>query len=502
MSERNEQLGRRKFLEMGVAAGVTTAGASWPGLGVAQMAHPHEGSLDYLDRNQYIHNMELLNVFMPGEPREGKMQMMAIGDRRLLFQGAWVPGSPSLILDVTDPMSPTIVNDREWFTGDQGNFSNRQFQLAYNTERRRWILMNGYSGSTGLKGVRFLDATDPTDIQLLSEWSCDQGDPTREEQGGSGTHRNYYDGGRYAYLDTHPDDSYSHYETGRTDGVQIIDVSNPSRPTFTANWMIPGTHESESDTYRMWEEWGDNTSFTGLHGGFYVPRKVEDGGRYSYSTWGSFGLLIHDVSDPARPRLVGRWDTEYNGGAGIPFHATDVSKVDRGFVVVTPEPFQADCYETWHDGFIVDVRDPARPRHLATLPVPKPPPEAPFTDFCNRRGRFGAHNPPHQKAPGRPDPNFYGLCYFTGGLQCYDVTFPGEPRIAAYFVPALGGTFDDVRSYFRGTDNVFVEWDRKLIWAATNSGLYVLSTPMLGEPILDAMPVTEWSLPGLNEGHP
>ena len=93
------------------------------------------------------------------------------------------------------------------------------------------------------------------------------------------------------------------------------------------------------------------------------------------------------------------------------------------------------------------------------------------------------------------------MCYFTGGLQCYDVTFPGEPRIAAYFVPALGGTFDDVRSYYRGTDNVFVEWDRRLIWAATNSGLYLLSTPMLGEPILEAMPVAEWSLPGLNEGH-
>ncbi len=95
MSGRNDRLGRRKFLEMGVATGVAAAGASWPGRGIAQLAHPHEGSLDYLDRNQYIHNMELLNVFMPGEPREGKMQMMAIGDRRLLFQGAWIPGSPS-----------------------------------------------------------------------------------------------------------------------------------------------------------------------------------------------------------------------------------------------------------------------------------------------------------------------------------------------------------------------------------------------------------------------
>jgi hypothetical protein len=84
MREGNDRLGRRKFLEMSVATGAAAAGASWPGLGIAQLAHPHESSLDYLDRNQYIHNMELLNVFMPGEPREGKMQMMAIGDRRLV----------------------------------------------------------------------------------------------------------------------------------------------------------------------------------------------------------------------------------------------------------------------------------------------------------------------------------------------------------------------------------------------------------------------------------
>jgi hypothetical protein len=49
-------------------------------------------------------------------------------------------------------------------------------------------------------------------------------------------------------------------------------------------------------------------------------------------------------------------------------------------------------------------------------------------------------------------------------------------------------------------DNVFIEWDRNIIWTATDTGLYALSCPNLGKPILDPMPVTEWSLDKLNEG--
>jgi len=50
-------------------------------------------------------------------------------------------------------------------------------------------------------------------------------------------------------------------------------------------------------------------------------------------------------------------------------------------------------------------------------------------------------------------------------------------------------------------DHIRVEWDRRLIWAGTDTGVYLLSTPHLGEAIVDRMPVTEWCLPGSNIGH-
>jgi len=43
--------------------------------------------------------------------------------------------------------------------------------------------------------------------------------------------------------------------------------------------------------------------------------------------------------------------------------------------------------------------------------------------------------------------------------------------------------------------------DRNIIYALTNTGIYLLSAPALGKPNFDAMPVKAWALPHLNRGH-
>jgi len=35
-----------------------------------------------------------------------------------------------------------------------------------------------------------------------------------------------------------------------------------------------------------------------------------------------------------------------------------------------------------------------------------------------------------------------------------------------------------------------------------NNGLYLLSSPDLGDPVVEPLRVSEWSLEGLNAGHP
>jgi hypothetical protein len=499
---------RRDFMKLGAAGGLALAGPA------DANRHPHvrPTALPYLDRNMYRKNTDVLALFDPGEERGSKMQMMTVGERRYLFNRRDV-------LDVTDPVKPVVVNKHAYASG--------QIQLAFNRKVGKWILMTGHGSmgtfstpkwphgkydnpdlikrnleQKGLRGVRFYDASDPTKLVLMSEWSCDQGDPKREVQTGSGVHRSYYDGGQYAYLDSAPDNSFTNLEAWfryYTNGVQIIDVSNPAQPKFVANWWIPGQRKEEDEAYRKWPEYGDKTSFTGLHGPMYVPKRVEDGGKYGYSGFGSFGMFIHDLSDIRKPRVVGRFNPPKKIGA-IPFHTIDIARLDRGFIIANPEVLNPDCNEDYQPTYVVDVRDPANPREIAQLPVPVTPSDAPYKDFCDKRGRFGPHNPPHMKAPGRPDPNFTAYSFFNAGLQLYDIRDPRKPQNSGYFIPPQPGSLDDYLSYPRDTDAVFIEWDRKLMWVGTGSGLYLVTSPLLGKPVLQAMAVKEWSLPGLNAG--
>jgi hypothetical protein len=475
--------------------------------------HPREDSLTYLDQATYIRNMAI-RAHLGGENRRWKMQMMADGERRYLFQGGIPKGD---VIDVTDPLNPVVINEDA--------FEGRQIQLAYNSEIEKWILMTGaapplirataeyphgkYDDPTayarvkdyeGLRGVRFYDATDPRDIRLLSEFSTDLGDPSRTLQTGGGTHRDYYDGGKYAYLDAAPDDSFTHQESPvrvHSHAVMIVDISDPEKPKHTSTWWVPGQREDEQKEYQAWREHGDQNSFTGLHGAFYVPQKVENGGTVSVSPWGSLGVLIHDLSDINEPKLLGRFQASYKLGA-IAFHSVDVSRMDRGFVIGAPETLNPDCNEPYHNTYIIDVSDPTNPSELSTLPVPQPPEEAPYENFCQKRGRFGPHNAPHVKAPGKADPNFTCYTFFNAGLQCYDISDPRYPFISSYFIPPQGGSIDDPTSFTRNTDNVFIEWDRKLIWTATDTGLYLLTTPEMGDPILGPTEVSKWNLPELN----
>lgn len=508
-------LRRRDFIRMSAASGCAIAGTGLPGRLLAnQHPHPHPGSIGELDRKLYIDNMEVHGHLFPGVKRNDEIEMMAIGERRFLFQ-------QTAVIEVTNPIEPKVLSEGT-YVGDG------DIQLAFNQSLGKWILITSadvastsshpgaFNGkyddpsliekviqTRGLRGVRIYDATDPADIRLLSKWSCDRLDPEREIQTGSGAAHNFYSGGKYAYLDAGFDNSFTHMESPiryYTNGVQTIDLTDPARPAFVSNWWVPGQRLGEEAAYRKWREYGDRLSFTCKNGGFFVPKKIEDGGRYAYSTWGAFGFFIHDVSDPARPEVVGKFVPPYLPG-GIQMYATDVNRLDRGFVVANPETLNPDCNQPWHDAYVLDVRDPARPREVGRLPVPEPPPDAPYDDFCNKRGRFGLRTPQNQKAPGRPDPNFSCYAYFIAGAQCFDLSDPAHPEITASFIPPQGGDLETWNSYNRTVDIVFVEWDRKLIWVGSDTGLYLVSTPALGKPVLAPMKVDEWSLPGLNEGH-
>ena len=69
-----------------------------------------------------------------------------------------------------------------------------------------------------------------------------------------------------------------------------------------------------------------------------------------------------------------------------------------------------------------------------------------------------------------------------GGLQIFDVRDPQNITVGAQFVPPMGLKIDDDMA--APVHGIFVEWDRNIIWLFANHGIYAVSTPLLGEPVV------------------
>ncbi|MHB1205661.1 MAG: hypothetical protein ACYCZX_08855, partial [Rhodospirillaceae bacterium] len=173
----------------------------------------------------------------------------------------------------------------------------------------------------------------------------------------------------------------------------------------------------------------------------------------------------------------------------------------QNLVIGVFEALEGDCREPFHTCYVVDVKDPKNPRIIGLFPRPMPDPKAPYADFCMARGRFSAHNIQAWVAPGQARPDLVALTYFNAGLRIYDISDPTQPKEVAYFVPPRDGEIGDYATWRRGTtENVFIEWDRNLIWVATHEGVYCMSAPFLGKPVLEPKAVARWTVPHVNVG--
>jgi hypothetical protein len=148
-------------------------------------------------------------------------------------------------------------------------------------------------------------------------------------------------------------------------------------------------------------------------------------GSRAYATWWDAGVFILDVSDVARPREIAHlaFPEDESGctHSALPLPGRDV-------LVVTDESIAANCNEITKHVRVVDISDEKAPRVVARFPRPE-------GDYCERGGRFGPHNV-HEMRPGSfQSDSIVHLTYFNAGLRIYDVSDPGDPREIAYFEP-------------------------------------------------------------------
>lgn len=494
---------------VGVSLGAQKTGIM-PGGGKVPFRLPL-GALDYLDKNQYLSNMEV-HAHLPGvsfSSGEPLIVMWARGRQRLLPAGGG-------FLDISEGKKPVLIRTGETRVGGA---------VAYNRTLKKWIMMTSagrpLTGANpnnphgqyheelrqkvlnyqGLRGIRTYDVTDPAKPVLLQEFSTGAR--------GGGTHHNFYDGGKYAYLDAGWDDDLRMENAQRpsSNGIMIVDMSDPTNIKEVSRWWVPGQRVGEEEEYKKYWFAGDQSSWTGCHGGMTVPKRVEGGGTVGYAGFGHFGLFTFDLSDIRNPKPISRFQADFESLGGIPYHTVYPVVSDaqhprlQNIVIGVPETVEPDCREPYKVVQVIDMRNPRNPRLIGWLPRPKAPKDAPYADFCLARGRFGWHNTQAWVAPGAPRPEMLAVTAFNAGIRLFDLSDPTQPKEAAWLVPARDGDIEKYETWFRGTsESVFVEWDRNLIWLATHDGTYCLSSPALGKPIFEPRKIDRWSVPHVNAG--
>ena len=509
---------RRDLLKTAAGALLAGAGASiapdvsaqvtgtMPGGGTVPLRMP-ECALDYLDQNQYISNMEIHAHVQPASGGGEPWPMWARGAQRIL--------TGNRMLDVTDPKKPVLID------------SNAGGTLAYATNLKKWILVRasqpGITAPTpqyprgkyhkeyadqvinreGLRGFQTFDATDITTPVQLAEYATD---PT-----GGGCTGPFYDGSQYAYFPCAFDDSFMVQETSEriwTYALLIMDLSDPAKPKEVSRWWVPGSRKGEEEEYKKYMFANDQSSSTFLKNYPIVPKRVEEGGNIMYGGWGHYGLIVQDLTDITKPKVWSRLTHPLEGMGGIPWHTCFPVLADaahpqlQGMMVAVPEALESDCREPWRTAYVVDIKDKTKPRIISLFPRPMPDPQAPYSDFCCARGRFMFHNPQTWVAPGAAKPNLMITAFQNAGVRVFDISDPTDPKEVAYFVGTRApGDINDWHSWRRsGCTSVFVEWDRNLIWALTHEGVYCLSCPALGKPVLEPRRVERWSVPHINVG--
>lgn len=305
------------------------------------------------------------------------------------------------VVDVTDPAKPQVVqfikgpeNTATWQIDLQGN------KMITGLEHRtKFPNFGGDSTRPQPEGVIIWDITDP--IQPKQEGVF--------QTGGTGTHRNFYNGGKYMHL--------AAGMPGFTGNIYlIVDISDPSRPKEAARWWVK-------------EQKGGADPDLSLHGPPYII------GDKAFLPYGSAGLIILDIHDLQNIRELGRLDFSppFHNKFGV--HGV-LPLPDKGIAYVNSEDISYGKGPA-HQAAIVDISDLANPFLLSVLPIPTPPTGSAYSNFHEKGGWSGPHNMnqlQHNPAVQKQDSLFY-LAHFNAGLRIYNVADKRLPKEIGWFLP-------------------------------------------------------------------
>lgn len=343
--------------------------------------------------------------------------------------------------------------------------------LAVNEERWR----SGTDTQASYHGVSFYDVADPAHPIFLSRWQAPVSDSVNghlPDSGGS-HHFNFKNQGQPGYQ-TNLNDRYLFLGTeykGYIDKILVIlDVRDPRHPVEAAKWHIPGQKTPEEDAQRNWVHQrnfsnpirtdgatGKVTKSVGMH---YAAVY----GNIAYLAYHQAGLVILDVQDIKKPKLLSRLDYLVPGfdDPTMPesMKRFDLDKTAYGSAhsakLVPGRPsllWLTDEYFSCPYGHLrmIDVADPKKPRIISHFLYPENTACDPASPGKTAYpARFPRRGPSSHIGNGRADGllflAWYGMC-----ARVIDIKDPYHPVEAAHYTyqidankPAFAGcdTYD------------------------------------------------------------
>ncbi len=296
---------------------------------------------------------------------------------------------------------------------------------------------------TWTAGMKVYDIKDPANPREIGFMEVD----------GVGLHRIWYTGGRWAYA--------SAMIEGFSDFIFItIDMQDPTRPKEAGRWWIPGMNLAAGEK----PSWDPRWRY-GLH------HPIVNGDT-AFCAWRDGGMVILDVADRSKPRLVSHtnWSPPFQGGTH-----NCLPLPDRDLIVVLDESVLPSRQDGVKNIWVFDGRDLANPVSISTVPQPDGKVEG--ADYIAKGGNFGPHNLYENRPDAFVSSDLVFATMHNAGIRVYDIAKQYRPEEVAALVPPAPARVVDTRPgqprVIQNAD-VFVDSNRLLYATDNNGGLYII----------------------------
>jgi hypothetical protein len=266
-------------------------------------------------------------------------------------------------------------------------------------------------------------------------------------------------------------------------GVWAIDLKNPARPRALASFArFPG-----SDGEDVWVGAVKTRAFTGDLAAVGIQRCFRQGQGFA-------GLALYDVTDPAKPKELGRL------ASGVDFGVHEmgiVQRPDGRVLALAAVPYSFNLSQgRVGDLRIIDITDPRRPRQVADWDVRRDGPAEARGQLAARRDVFDHSAWPFDNG------NKLFASFWAAGVQFLDIRDPAAPRLIGQTPYRPEDGYRGAHSgWFNEDETLFVQNDEAMQAVGSGSSASwtfqrVFDTRSLAQPKLVSTFATESAVPG------